>query len=86
VLQLSALSHLLQAFLTLSDQFVVLRAGSYMNLRHPEKLQEALEIAAKSGVEALEAATKSDIEALRKELEALSMATKSYIEALVSPC
>jgi hypothetical protein len=57
----------------------------YVNLRHPEKLQEALEIAAKSGVEALEA-TKSDIEVLRKELKALSMATKSYVEALVSPC
>jgi hypothetical protein len=26
-----------------------------MNLRHPEKLQEALRIAAKSGIEALEA-------------------------------
>ena len=44
-----------------------------MNLKHPEELQEALKIAAKS-----------DIEALRKELEALSMATKSYIEALVN--
>jgi DNA-directed RNA polymerase subunit L len=56
-----------------------------MNLRHPEKLQEALRIAAKSDIEALEA-HQERYRALRKELEALSMAARSYVEALVSLC
>ena len=33
-----------------------------MNLKHLEKLQEALKMATKSDIEALKAATKSDIE------------------------
>lgn len=33
--------YLLQAFLTFNDNFEVLWAGSYMHLRHPDKLEEA---------------------------------------------
>jgi predicted O-methyltransferase YrrM len=33
--------YLLQAFLAFNDQFEILWAGSYMNLKYPEKLQEA---------------------------------------------
>jgi hypothetical protein len=32
--------YLLQAFLTFNDEFEVVWAGSYLNLKHPEKLQE----------------------------------------------
>ena len=33
--------YLLQAFLAFNDSFEVLWAGSYMHLKHPEKLEEA---------------------------------------------